>query len=289
MRPLIVSLLVLVSACAGQSTPTTTALTPSSTTTPSTTITTATTIPEAPGIGCPQEAEFVGSGQIDRITQPSSDSRTLGLVSREVVGSCERFGFDFETAENAPATTPPSVTATYLDGERVIRVTLGIDRTVITDQLVETRLVDRLFVVRALDGTMFVDLHLNEKTNARVSLTNSPARLTIELHPASGEIGPAPTVSSRIVLLAPRDGATVDEEVEVAGYARTAEANVLIVATFADEVVLEESTTAADWVETWGEFRSTVTLPPGRVDLFVGEESAADRSLQGVILRLTVQ
>jgi hypothetical protein len=285
MRPLIVSLLVLVSACAGQSTPTTTALPPSSTTTPSTT----TTIPAAPGIGCPNEAEFVGSGQIDRITQPSSDSRTLGLVSREVVGSCERFGFDFETAENAPATTPPSVTATYLDGERVIRVTLGIDRTVITDQLVETRLVDRLFVVRALDGTMFVDLHLNEKTNARVSLTNSPARLTIELHPASGEIGPAPTVSSRMVLLAPRDGATVDEEVEVAGYARTAEANVLIVATFADEVVLEESTTAADWVETWGEFRSTVTLPPGRVDLFVGEESAADRSLQGVILRLTVQ
>jgi hypothetical protein len=32
-----------------------------------------------------------------------------------------------------------------------------------------------------------------------------------------------------------------------------------------------------------------VTLPLGRVDLFVGEESAADGSLQGVILRLTVQ
>jgi hypothetical protein len=285
MRPLIVCFLVLAAACNGQSTPTTVALPPSSTTTSSTTTTTL----AAPEIGCPQEAEFVGSGQIDRITQPSSDSRTLGLVSRQVDGSCERFGFDFDTAENAPATTPPSVTATYLDGERVIRVALGIDRTVITDQLIETRLVDRLFVVRALDGTMFVDLHLNEKTNARVSLSNSPARLTIELHPAGGEIGPAPTVSNRTVLLAPRDGATVDEEIEVAGYARTSEANVLIVATLADEVVLEESTTAADWVETWGEFRSTVTLPPGRVDLFVGEESAADGSLQGVILRLTVQ
>lgn len=285
MRPLIVCLLVLAAACNGQSTPTTIALPPSSTTTSSTTTTTLATSE----IGCPQEAEFVGSGQIDRITQPSSDSRTLGLVSRQVEGSCERFGFDFDTAENAPATTPPSVTATYLDGERVIRIALGIDRTVITDQLVETRLVDRLFVVRALDGTMFVDLHLNEKTNARVSLSNSPARLTIELHPAAGEIGPAPTVSSRMVLLAPRDGATVDEEIDVAGYARTSEANVLIVATLADEVVLEESTTAADWVETWGEFRSTVTLPPGRVDLFVGEESAADGSLQGVILRLTVQ
>ena len=286
MRLLIVCLLVLVTACDGRSTPTTIAPPPPTSTT---TFSTTTTTPAAPEIGCPREAEFVGSGQIDRITQPSSDSRTLGLVSRQVVGSCERFGFDFDTAENAPATTPPSVTATYLDGERIIRIVLGIDRTVITDQLVETRLVDRLFVVRALDGTMFVDLHLNEKTNARVSVSNTPARLTIELHPASGDIGPAPTVSNRLVLIAPRDGATVDEEVEVSGYARTSEANVLMVATLADDVVLEESTTAADWLNTWGEFRSTVTLPTGPVDLFLGEESAADGSLQGVILRLTVQ
>jgi hypothetical protein len=289
MRPVIACLMILVVACGGQSTTSTAAPPPTSTTIVSTTSESTATTSTVPGIGCPQEAEFVASGQIDRITQPSSDSRTLGLVSRQIEGSCERFGFDFDTAENAPATTPPSVTATYLDGERIIRIALGINRTVITDQLVETRLVDRLFVVRALDGTMFVDLHLNERTNARISLSNSPARLTVELHPASGEIGPAPDISNRIVLLTPRGGTTVEEEIEVTGYARTSEANVLIVATRADEVVLEESTTAADWADTWGEFRSTVTLPVGRIDLFVGEESAADGSLQGVNLRLTVQ
>ncbi|MEX0797267.1 MAG: Gmad2 immunoglobulin-like domain-containing protein [Acidimicrobiia bacterium] len=285
MRRLIACLLVAATACGGQATVTT----PPAETSTTTAVPVSTTTTASPGIGCPNETEFVASGQIDRITQPSSDSRTLGLVSRQVVDACERFGFDFDTAENAPATTPPSVTASFLEGERVIRISLGIDRTVITDQLVETRLVDRMFVVRALDGSIFVDLHLNEKANARVSLSNSPARLTIELHPASGEIGPAPSVSSRIVLLTPAVGATVGREVEITGYARTAEANVLVVAARAEDVLVEESTTAADWVETWGEFATTVTLPPGTIDLFVGEESPADGSLQGVTLRLTVR
>ncbi|MEX1092249.1 MAG: Gmad2 immunoglobulin-like domain-containing protein [Acidimicrobiia bacterium] len=285
MRRLIACLLVAATACGGQATVTT----PPAETSTTTAVPVSTTTTASPGIGCPNETEFVASGQIDRITQPSSDSRTLGLVSRQVVDACERFGFDFDTAENAPATTPPSVTASFLEGERVIRISLGIDRTVITDQLVETRLVDRMFVVRALDGSIFVDLHLNEKANARVSLSNSPARLTIELHPASGEIGPAPSVSSRIVLLTPAVGATVGEEVEITGYARTAEANVPVVAARAEDVLVEESTTAADWVETWGEFATTVTLPPGTIDLFVGEESPADGSLQGVTLRLTVR
>ncbi|MEX1037881.1 MAG: Gmad2 immunoglobulin-like domain-containing protein [Acidimicrobiia bacterium] len=286
MRHLIACVLILAAACGGQTDVTTIAPDLSSTTTtlPSSSTTTA-----SPLIGCPSEADFVGSGQIERITQPSSDSRTLGLVSRQVVDGCERFGFDFDTAENAPATTPPSVTASFLEGERVIRIALGIDRTVITDQLIETRLVDRLFVVRSLDGSIFIDLHLNEKANVRVSLSNTPARLTIELHPASGEIGTAASVSSRTVLLTPVDGATVGENVEVTGYARTAEANVVVVAARGNEVLLEESTTAADWVETWGEFRTTVTLPAGQIDLFVGEESPADGSLQGVTLRLTVR
>ncbi|MGF1616638.1 MAG: Gmad2 immunoglobulin-like domain-containing protein [Acidimicrobiia bacterium] len=285
MPRLIACLLLCATACGGQATVTTSTAAMSTTTAvPASTTTTA-----SPGIGCPNETEFVASGQIDRITQPSSDSRTLGLVSRQVADACERFGFDFDTAENAPATTPPSVTASFLDGERVIRISLGINRTVMTDQLVETRLVERMFVVRALDGSIFVDLHLKEKANARISLSNTPARLTIELHPASGEIGPAPSVSARTVLLTPAVGSTVGEEVVITGYARTAEANVLIVAARAEEVLVEESTTAADWVETWGEFATTVTLPPGTIDLFVGEESPADGSLQGVTFRLTVR
>lgn len=287
MRWMLPFLLVVATACNGGSGVTSSAPDASSTTV--TSPQSSTTATGAPSIGCPQEAQFVGSGQIDRVTQPSSDSRALGLISRQVVDGCERFGFEFDTVENAPATTPPSVTASFLPGERVIRITLAIQRTVITDQLIETRLVDRLYVVRSLDGMMFVDLHLREKANARLTVSNSPARLTLELNPGSGEIGPPAAVSDRTVLLMPPNESTVDADFEVAGYARVPEASVLIVATSGNQVIFEESTTAADWVDTWGEFEADVSLAPGVVNLFVGEESTGDGSLQGVTLTLTVR
>lgn len=213
----------------------------------------------------------------------------LGLISRQVVDGCERFGFDFDTTQDAPATTPPSVTASFLEGNRVIRIDLGIDRTVITDQLVETALVSRVYVVRSLEGSLFVDIHLRESANARVTVSNSPARLLLELNPGSGELAALPAVSDHTVLISPSDGATVGTEFEVTGYARSPEASVLIVATSGDEVIFQQSTTAADWVDTWGEFSAEVALPEGVVNLFVGEESPNDGGLDGVTLTLTVQ
>lgn len=285
MRLMMGLLVLAIAACSDGGVTTTSATTP---TTP-TTAATSTTSSVAPSIGCPEEASFVGTGPIDRVTQPTSDSRALGLVSRQIFDACERFGFDFDTAEGAPATTPPTMTARFLEGERIIRITLDIDETVLTDQLIETRLVDRLYVVRALSGSMFVDLHLREKSNARITLSNSPARLTLELTPGSGEIGPAAAVSDRTVLIDPSNEGVVDESVDVAGYTRAFEANVLIVATSGDEVILEESTTAADWTETWGEFVTEIALPSGSVSLFVGEESPQDGSLTGVTVTLTVR
>lgn len=282
-----VLLCVLVVVACDTSTTSTTA--PTTTLPPSPSTTSEATTTTMGQLACPQEEDFIGTGQIDRITQPSSDSRTLGLVSRQVEGQCERFGFDFDTAGDAPATTPPSMTARFLEGSRVIRISMDIDRTVITDQLIETRLVDRLYVVKGLDGTMFVDLHLREKAVAKVTVTNSPARLTLELAPGVGDIGPAPLFSDRTVLITPPGDGEVGSEVEVTGYARNAEANVMIVATAGNDVVLETSTTAADWLETWGEFEEEISLPSGTVNLFVGEASPADGSLQGVTVGLTVR
>lgn len=286
MRWTICLLLLALAACNGAGEVTTTGG-ESSTTTIAPSSTTTTT--SAPSLGCPQEAEFVSTGQIDRITQPTSDSRTLGLVSRQTSEGCERFGFDFDTAGDAPATTPPSITASFLAGDRVIRISLDIDSTVITDQLIETRLVDRLFVVRSLDGTMFVDLHLREKANARIIVSNSPARLTLELSPGTGEIGPAAAISDHTVLILPPNEATLEGDVDIAGYSRAFEATVRYIATSGNEVVVEGSTAAADWVDTWGEFTTELELPPGEYDLFVGEESPEDGSFDGVTLSLTIR
>ena len=283
MRHAALALVLLAAWCGGAAVTTST---DSATTRPIPTTST-TTVPVA--IGCPQDTEFVGSGRIGRITQPASDSKTLGLISRTVVDGCEKFGFDFETVENAPATTPPSVDAEFLSGERVVRIHVDIDQTVITDQLVETALVERIFVVRSLGGSMFIDLHLAGPANARISVSNSPARLGLELTPRDGEIGPQASFSDAVVLISPVADSTVGQEFTVTGYGRTFEATVLILATREEEVLAQQAVTAADWVETWGEFTAEVAATPGQANLFVGEESPRDGSLSGITLRLLVQ
>ncbi len=284
MRRILASLLVLIVGCGG--TATSTSILPPGTGTTLASSTTST--PQT--IGCPQDAEFVDEGRIARITQPSSDGKTLGLISIQTAEGCERIGFNFETNENAPATTPPSIDAEFLSSGGIVRIQMDIDQTVITDQLVESPLVDRLFVVRSVNGSMFVDLHLARPAKARITVSNSPAGMTLELSPRDGELSLPAAISDRIVLISPRSEAVVDgPEVEIGGYARTFEANVLVLATVGGEVVARTHTTAADWVDTWGEFATAIELPSGLDDLFVGEESPENGSLTGVTLKLTVR
>lgn len=280
-------LLVVATACGGTGAATTTSAPGASSTTPqSTTTTTSAPTP----VGCPQDSEFITAGRIGRITQPTFDSRVLGLISIQSSDGCERLGFDFETAENAPATTPPSVSAEFVQDGRIIRIRMPLETTVITDQLIETPLVERLYVVRGLDGMMFIDVHLTAAAAARISVTNSPAAMTLELASRNSEIGPAPAVSETTVLLEPSNGAEPPGTgLVISGYSRAFEATVLIVATKDNQVVVNEFTTAADWVETWGEFEATIDLLPGETDLFVGDQSPRDGSLEGVTIKLTAR
>ena len=242
-----------------------------------------------PVLGCPEDTEFSDEGRVVRIDQPNSDTRILGLISWQVEEGCERFGLDFETTEGAPATTPPSVVVEFLSSRQVLRIHLDVEETVITDQLVETDLVDRLYVVRALDGGMFVDLHLGAAAAARASISNSPARLTVEIQPGSEELEAFAATSDLAVVVIPPEGSTVGGAVEVSGYARTFESNVLIIATSGDELVAETNVTAADSENTWGEFEATVELPAGDASIFAGEEDAEDGGLVGVTVNVMVR
>jgi hypothetical protein len=284
MRRLVAVTVFLLAACGSNDAAPTTIVAAPSTTGPAT----STTSP--PALGCPLDDEFASSGRIARITQPTSDSKTLGLISVQTSEGCERFGFDFETVENAPATTPPSVDAEFLDGGRIVRIHLDLDQTVITDQILETPLADRLYVVRSLDGSLFIDVHMERPASARVTVSNSPAGLTLELSSRQGDLGPAPAISSRTVVLAPTNDSSVNApDIAVTGYARVFEANVLILATDGGAVASQTTAQAADWIETWGEFEGQLTLDPGTFELFVGEESPEDGSLQGVTLSLEVR
>jgi hypothetical protein len=136
---------------------------------------------------------------------------------------------------------------------------------------------------------MFIDLHLRSPANARISVSNSPARLGLELNPRDGEMGPAATFAEAVVVIAPAPDSPVPDGFTVEGYARTFEANVLILATRGDEVLVRQFATSADWADTWGEFSTELTVSAGSANLFVGEESPQDGSLSGVTLKITVR
>lgn len=261
----------------------------SSTTPPTTGTTLAPTTTQPLVAGCVGENGFVEDGEIADIDQGRSDSTTISSISWQETESCETFTFSFVSSEGAPATTPPSVAAGYVAGVPIVRVGLDVEATVITDQLVETELVDRLFVVRSLDGGMFVDLYLTAPAQAHVSVTDSPARVTLQLQPGIVEYRTEPAMSDLVVIASPLDGAVVPTTVDVFGYSRTFESNVLLIATVGDEVVAEQFTTSADSIDTWGEFRSTLVLPLGEVSVFVGDENPEDGRLEGIAIQLTVQ
>lgn len=278
------SMLLVLSACSpsvGEPEASTTAP-PSATTTAPTT-----TLPLV--AGCPEGGEFVEDGDIAAIDQIGSDSTTIGAITWDETEACETFTFTFVTSEGAPATTPPGVLAHYVEGTPIVRIGLDTEHTVLTDQLVETALVERLYVVRALEGGMFIDLHLDAPAQSRVEVASSPAQLTLHLQPGIVEYPTPPAISAFVVITSPLDGALVPTTVDLSGYSRSFESNVLIIATAGDEVVAETFTTAADSLETWGEYRATLVLPEGETSVFVGDESPNDGSLEGIAIRLTVR
>jgi hypothetical protein len=277
---LLILVVVLVAACADPDRATTTTTSDSMPASESTTTT-------QPLIaGCPVDEQFFENGLVDESDNTGSDSATIGLISWEAEEACETFEIEFESAEGAPATTPPSVSARFLDEIGVLRVSTSANDTVITDQLVETLLVDRLYVVRAIDGGTFIDFHLAGPAQARIELDNSPARLTLELQPGIIEYNSAPTITDQLVLISPVEDSEVPLGLSVSGYARDLESDLLLIATQGNEVIDEVSATTASATAVWAAFSGSLELIEGEHRLFVGTEDAESGGFDGVSIDL---
>lgn len=259
-----------------------------STTSPTTTTSPTPTSTLPPVVDCPGAGDFGEGSGIATVEGESSDATRLGRVSWERSELCESFVFEFETSEGAPATSVPDISIDHLPSLQVIRISMDIASAVITDQLVETEMVDRLYVVRSLRGEMFVDLHLNTPAAARARVQTSPAVLTVDLRPGFLEFSGASSIGDTTVVVSPSPDSEVEPITTFAGYSRAFEGNVLVIVTQGDSVVTESFTTAADHIETWGEFSVDVPLPTGAVSVFVGEASPGDGSLDGITVDLTV-
>ena len=238
--------------------------------------------------GCPGDGEFIEAGPVASSPQNTADSERIGLISWSTTQTCEVFTIEMVTAEGAPATTPPSVTAELLRDVGILRVDLDVTGTAITDQLVQSGLVDRLYVVRQFDGSLFVDLILNAPATARVSTAGSPGVVTIELQPGGGDYSAAPLAGGLFVVTSPAEG-EVQLPIPILGYGRPFEANVVIQLSQGGSIVTETFTNSADYIDTWGEFAHEVETPArGSADLFIGEFSANDGSPSGVVIPITI-
>lgn len=277
-------MVVSVSACVDDADPSTTTTATTSTATGATTTTAGTTVTTGPNgdTGCPGD-DGIEVGELLNASEPSSDAEQISAIGWVGDQNCEVFTIEFTTDQGAPATTPPSVEALFIREVGILRVSLDVEMTSITDQLAETGLVRQVFVPRSADRTLFVDLHLSAPALATVTTSSSPAQIVISLEPGGSDYAGIPAIGPNVVVVTPVEG-PVEVPVVINGYSRNFEANTLGRILQGANLLAEGNTTAADWSETWGEF--DLTLDPagsGPADLFVGELSAQDGSERGVV------
>src|SRR5690606_28602631 len=126
---------------------------------------------------------------------------------------------------------------------------------------------------------------------ARAFVLDLPARLVVDVQPGGGPVGEAAHggAADNVVVVMPGEQGTLDYPIDIAGYGRTFEANVLARLYQDGTMVAETNTTAASWAESWGQFSAIIDSgPTGDLELFVGTESAQDGSEQGVRLQVAM-
>lgn len=249
----------------------------------------------------PAAAGYSLSGVLGQRVAGGTARTVTGLdwAAHEVGGvECERFVVSLGSGSMGRATVRHESDFIHIDLPDVTRV-----RPEATDLGIPGGLGLGAWVVRSAsgDGHLFVNFHLDGDAFARVTFRQRPAQVVVDIIPG---IGPPssilrPVVGDFVVLgrTLSLPAGTQSYPFEVFGYARTFEASVLVRATAGGAPVVlgytdvagsgsasEFATPAADWMDTWGEFRFKITSGPtgSLTELFVGEQDPQTGSDLGV-------
>ena len=255
----------------------------------------------APGCGQRKGAPAGGGADTSAATPASGEFADAagrwvaqGLVAEESEGGAatslgtltrtehpEGEAFYLRTGDGA-SFTPRGARVEVLRDLGVVRLRFpaGVGRTAFTDTVFADGLVASAYAVRSLDHSLYVDLHIRRPVAVRADFTEAPGAVLVWLRPGGPPLGASAANSQRVVLFPPRpraDGLLVAE-----GYSRTFEANV-VVKLRAGGVARDTFTTAAEWSETWGEFRVSLgRWPRTSGTLWAGEYSPKDGAAVGV-------
>ena len=242
----------------------------------------------APGLEGEEQAAFVEHGPLPIVaTSDSTDATDVASLIMAPFEGGERVVIGLARDDGFSAERVGRVSAEFLRPLRVIRIWLPptILGASIKDNSFPGFHAHRAYVVRSLKDhtTLFVDVHVNREAVARVILRSSPAAIVVELKPGGmpfehREYGTP--MADYAVILEPQQG-RASYPLEVTGYARTFESNVIARLEQEGRVVADTFTTAADGMEAWGEFQMRFTHGPrGRVRLHVPEDSPDDSAVR---------
>ena len=201
----------------------------------------------------------------------------------------DRLVIDFTTDEG-DAGAVPHWRIEKAPGEGVVRIHLP---TVIETAFTDAQLAEKLdwftqvYVVRASDLSLFVDVFIPIEYQVRVQELRDPLRLVIDVAPGGKESYALPVTAKNTVLITPRPGATIQGTLTVSGYSRHFEGNNVIILQDSDgNELVRAVATSTDYVETWGSFSATIAVPnrAGAGKLLVGDFDAQDGGFEGVTI-----
>ena len=202
------------------------------------------------------EPPFGDEGEIDTHDPTGSDSAILASIDWQSWGECERFVLSMASPEGAPTLVPPPAVLTAFAGRGVVRLQLGEgdETSAVSFQLVNTPLVDRIYVVKAPDAGLVVDLHISEPVSARMVPSSAPATLTLDLRPGDIPILHRPVVGSEAVLFLPPGRGEIHYPFTVNGYLLPGIDESVATLTGSDGTVTEARFPLAGTDDLWSSF-----------------------------------
>lgn len=235
--------------------------------------------------------EFTSGGVLASLGSAQGDGVHIAGVSHFHTEGCERLEVLLTASDGSPSSALPPAEVELMADAGLLRMSFdpAVQTTSITDASFSGGLFNSVYVVRGLDGRLFVDAHLSRSVEAAVEA--GPSRLTVVLRGAAGYPSSRPSASPSTVVTSPAWYEAVSYPITVAGYARNFEANVIGFTTGPDGTAGPAyHTSSADYIQTWGEFRLLIEEgPAGPVTLSAGDYDAESDDFHGVHLPLTAR
>ena len=268
-------LAVLLAGCTSEVGPTTTTSEIPTTAPLSTTSTTTSAIPGTAPVDTPPCLEgqlpFVEDGSAGVVSGSEGDASAIGQVSWVDHGSCERLIISYRTSAGAPAVDPPTVATLFIRQSAVLRLNIGISVTAsaFKEQVVDSPLIDGVFVVKTPTGAVFADIHLADAAVARVINQSSPARTAVDLRPGGPQLTSKPLRAGETIVIEPLAG-DVRYPFSISGYGLGDDAEIVGLLR-SETATIEAPASVARRYDTWGAFTVLFTDgPAGLITVTVG-------------------